>query len=72
MKDMEIKDEKPPGDMDSGTRFLSTHDSLAGRFKNFGELVGDWRVCPVRTSLHSRCLIVLENIQEVKKCVGGT
>ena len=60
-------DDKPPSnktDLGFSTRIFSTVNSLARRLKELRELwTGDWYICPIRISLHSRCHSLLIYIQ---------
>ena len=65
---MNVEEDKPPSNktnMGISTRIFSANDTLAGRFAGIRALwTGDWFVCPVRTSLHSRCYSVLTGIHK--------
>lgn len=64
------EEDKPPSsktNMGSGTRSLSTNDTLARRFEDIRELwAGVWDFCPVRVILHNRCLLISGNLQKGK------
>ena len=59
-------DEKPPSktSLDIGARFVSALRALAGRPALCWTLLsGDWRLCPTRTALHGRCLLISGSFQ---------
>jgi len=61
-------DEKPPSnkiDLGFGSGVLPSDDTLVGRLANLWELwTSAWSLCPARTSLHNRCLLISGNLQE--------
>lgn len=60
--------DEPPSskdNLDISTRVIPPPNSMVRRFKNIWKLLGDCNIPPTGRSLHCRCLLIPQDIQEV-------